>query len=151
MLLSSQGLLQLLLVFLVYHCDIIKTCLRIHWRLSTILKTSIKSVWSNVFWHVKVYIFSKFVQYTIHWDKTQMLKKFPSDKIDVTKNALSFISRAPTHHRFISNSQFLCELTPKVYISETECEIFRFQFRIIFIKVYFLFHKKHGHSGLKLS
>ena len=29
--------------------------LRIRWRLSTILKTSNKSVWSNAFWYVKVY------------------------------------------------------------------------------------------------
>ena len=28
-----------------------------------------------VFWYVKVYIFSKFIQYTTHWDKTQMLQK----------------------------------------------------------------------------
>ena len=28
-----------------------------------------------------------------------MLKKFTSDKINVTKNALFFLSRAPTHNR----------------------------------------------------
>ena len=27
------------------------------------------------FIYVKVYIFWKYIQYTIHWDKTQMLKK----------------------------------------------------------------------------
>ena len=59
--------------------------LRIHRRLSTILKTSNKNVWSSVFWYVKVYMFWKFIQYTIHWDKIQRLKKFPSDKINVTK------------------------------------------------------------------
>ena len=50
---------------------------RIHWRLSTILKTSNKSVWSNVFWYVKVYIFQKFIQYTTDWVKTQILKELP--------------------------------------------------------------------------
>ena len=54
--------------------------LRIHGRLLTILKISNKSVWSNVFWYVKEYIFWKCIQYTLHWDKIQMLKKFPSDK-----------------------------------------------------------------------
>ena len=49
--------------------------LRIHWRLSTVLKTSNKGVWSNVFWYVKVFIFWKCIQHTIHWDKTQMLKR----------------------------------------------------------------------------
>ena len=53
--------------------------LRIHWRFSRILKTSNKSTWSNVF------IFSKFIQYTMYWDTTQMLKIFPLDKINATK------------------------------------------------------------------
>ena len=59
--------------------------LRIHWRLSTILKASKKSIWSNVFWYVKVCIFWKCIQYTIHWDKTQMSRKFPSGKVNDTK------------------------------------------------------------------
>ena len=87
-------------------------------RLSIILNTSNKNVWSNVFWYIKVCIFWKCIQYTpvdtgrklnvhktfrsrpwrllnvlctfnlrpvstgtIHWDKTQILKKFPSSKI----------------------------------------------------------------------
>ena len=49
-------------------------------------KNKQKSVWSNVFWYVKVCIFWKCIQYTIYWDKTQMLKKFPSDKMKGTKN-----------------------------------------------------------------
>ena len=36
-----------------------------------------------------------------------MLKKFPLDKIDVIKNVLFFLSRAPTHHSFTFNTQFL--------------------------------------------
>ena len=32
-----------------------------------------------------------------------MLKKFPSDKIDSTKNALFFLSQAPTHHSYTLN------------------------------------------------
>ena len=39
-------------------------------------KNKQKRVWSNVFWYVKVCIFWKCIQYTIHWDKTQMLKNF---------------------------------------------------------------------------
>ena len=48
-----------------------------HWRHSTVLKTNNKSAWSNVFWYVKVCIFWKCIQCTIHWDKTQILKKRP--------------------------------------------------------------------------
>ena len=51
--------------------------LRIQWRLSTILKASSKTVWSNVFWYVKVCIFWRCIQYTIHWEKTKILKKVP--------------------------------------------------------------------------
>ena len=59
--------------------------LRIHWRLSMILKTSDKSEWSNVFRCVSVYIFWKFIQYSIHWDKVKMLEKIPSEKINIAK------------------------------------------------------------------
>ena len=51
--------------------------LRIYWRLSKILKTSNQSIWSNLFWYVKVCIFWKCIQYTVHSDKTQMLKTMP--------------------------------------------------------------------------
>ena len=50
--------------------------LRKQWRLLTILKNKQKSVWSNVFWYVKVRIFRKCIQYVIQWDKAQMLKRF---------------------------------------------------------------------------
>ena len=49
--------------------------LRIHWRLWTILKTSNKSTWSNIFWYAEVCILWKWIQYTIYWDKIQILKK----------------------------------------------------------------------------
>ena len=35
-----------------------------------------------------------------------MLNKFPSDKMNDTKNAHFFLSRAPTHHSFTFNSRF---------------------------------------------
>ena len=38
-------------------------------------KNKQKSVWSKVFWYIKACIFWKCIQYTIHWDKTQKLKK----------------------------------------------------------------------------
>ena len=110
--------------------------LRIHWKLSTILKTSNKSVWSNAFLYVKMHMFWKFIQYSIHWDKVQMTKKFPLNKTNVTKNAPFFLSRAPTHHSFAFNSWFLYELKRKVHISKTVYGIFHFRFRLFFIKIY---------------
>ena len=62
-----------------------------------------------------------------------MLKKFPSDKINGIKNALFFLSRAPT---FTVNLRFLYELKHEVRLSKTMCEIFHFRFRFVFIKVY---------------
>ena len=65
-----------------------------------------------------------------------MLKKFPSDKINGTKNALFFLSRTPTHHSFTFNLGFLNELKQKARLTKVVCGIFRFRFRFVFIKVY---------------
>ena len=75
----------------------------------------------------------------MHLDKTQILKKFPSNKINGTKNALSFLWRAPTHHSFTFNFLFLYELKHKVRLSKTVCGVFhfRFGFFLIFVQVYF--------------
>ena len=110
--------------------------LRILLRLSTILKSSNKSVWSNVFWYLKVCMLWKCIQYTIHWDKTEMLKEFSSNKINGTKNALFFLLRVLTHHSFTLNLWFLYQLKCKVCLSKNMCGIFHFRFRFVFIKVY---------------
>ena len=65
-----------------------------------------------------------------------MLKRILSDKINGTKNALFFLSRAPTHHSFTFNLRFLYELKHKVRLSKTMWAIFHFRFLSLFIKVY---------------
>ena len=106
-------------------------------KASNDFKNKQKSVWRNAFWYSKVCIFWKFIQYTIHGDETQMLKKkIPSGKINSTKNVLIFLSRAPTHHSFTFNLQFLYELKHKVRLSKT---VWDFPFSIPFI--YFYQHK----------
>ena len=102
--------------------------LKILWRLSTILKTSNKGIWSDVFWYVKVCIFCKCIQYTIHWDKIETLKK-NFGQTNSTKNALFFLLRAPTHHSFTFNLWFLYELKHKVRLSKT---VWDFPFSIPF-------------------
>ena len=92
-------------------------------------KNKQKSLWSNVFWYVTVYIFSKCIQHTIQWIKTQMLKKFPWDKISGRKNALFFLSRDPPHHSFIFNLRFWYELKHKVPLSKTVYRIFHFRLK----------------------
>ena len=114
-------------------CTRKKLLLRIHWRLSTILKTSKKSVWRNVFRYVKVCIFWKCTQYTILWDKTH---KFPLSKINGTKYVLFFLSRAPVHHNFTFNLQFLYEPKHKICLFKTTFGIFHFRLRFAFITAY---------------
>ena len=116
--------------------------LRIHWRLYTISKLSNKSIWSHVFWYVKVYIFWKFIKYIIHWDKTQTLEQFPSDKINVAKNALLFLLRAPTHHSFTFNLLLLYELKHMVHLSKTVCRILHFRFYLVFMKFHIFVQQK---------
>ena len=71
-----------------------------------------------------------------------MLKKFPSLKVNSTKNALFFLSRASTHHSFTFNLQFLYELKHMVYLSKSVCGIFRFRFRLAFIELYIFVQQK---------
>ena len=124
----------------VYHFTV---PLRIHWRLSTILKRSSKSVWSNVFWLVKVYIFWNFIQYTIHWDKTQMLKTISFGQNKRYKNTLFFfLSKAPTYHSFTFDLQFLYELKHMVLSQKTVSWIFHFRFCLVFIKLYMFVQQK---------
>ena len=99
-------------------------------------KNILSLVWSNVFWYVKVCIFWKCIQYTIHCDTMQMLRKFPPDKINCTKDVLFFILRAPNHHIFTFNLWFLFKLNHKVCLPKTVCGIFQFRFCLVFIKVY---------------
>ena len=73
-----------------------------------------------------------------------MVKRFSSEKINGTKNAFSFLSRAPTQ-------RFLYELEQKVRLSETKCGIFHFRSHFLIIKVYILFSKMQGFFDFKTS
>ena len=115
-----------------------------------IWKRSNESVWSYVFWYVKVSIFWKCIQYTIHWDKTKMFKKFLSDKINLTKGAFFFLSWAPTRDSFTFNSQFLYQLKQMAHFSKTvsvsKTVFHSVSFLLNFI---FLFNKKNGLFDVK--
>ena len=81
-----------------------------------------------------------------------MLKEFSSDKISGTKNALFFISRAPTHHSFTFNLRFFYELKQKVRLSENARGIFHFRLCFVFIEIYiFLFNKMRELFDFKTS
>ena len=78
-----------------------------------------------------------------------MLKKFPSGKINVTKNAILFLSQTLAHHSFTLNSQFFHRLKHMIHPTKTVREIFHFRFRLAFIKVLYLFNKKYDLFTLK--
>ena len=80
---------------------------------------------------------------TIHLDKTQMFKKFPSDKLNGIKTALFFLSRDQTHYSFTFNLRSLYELKHKVRLTKTMCGIFHFRFIFVLIKVY-IFVQQNG-------
>ena len=63
-----------------------------------------------------------------------MLTKFHSDKINVTNNALFFLSRDSTHHSFTFNSKFLYKLKHIVHLCTTVRGISHFRFRLVFNK-----------------
>ena len=78
-----------------------------------------------------------------------VLKKFPSDTINGTKNALFFLLRAPTHHSVASNLRFLYELKHKVRLAKTMSRIFCFQFLFVFIEVYIFVQQNTSTLTLK--
>ena len=65
-----------------------------------------------------------------------MLKKFPWDKINGTKNVLIFLLRIPAYHSFTFSLRFLYELKDKNLLPKTVRGIFGFRFRLVFIKAY---------------
>ena len=120
----------------------------IHWRLSSILKTSSKRVWGNVLWYRKVNILWKFIQYTIYCDKTNTKEISLGQNKHYKKNALIFLLRAPTHHSLTFNSQFFYELKHKFHLSKTVWD-FPFSIPSRFYWFIFLFKKSVNSLNLK--
>ena len=76
------------------------------------------------------YVYSESVFNTLYIKLKQMLKEFPSDKIDGTKNTLFFLWRGPAHYSFTFNLRFLYELKHNVRFSKT---VWDFPFSILFL------------------
>ena len=81
--------------------------------------------WSNQFQQIR-----KVFQNTKYIVIKHNVKRFPSDKINITKTAV-FLSNLSNF-----NLQFLYQLMHMVYLSKTVCGIFHFQFCFIFIEIY---------------
>ena len=87
---------------------------------------------------VKVHIFWKFIQYTTHWHKIQMLQKFQS-----LQKIHSFSFRELQLISFTSDSPFLYELKHKGRLSKNVSGTFHFRFCFVFIKVYIFLPQKN--------
>ena len=125
--------------------------LRINWRLLTILKTSSKYVWSIIFWYEKVHIFSKYIQYTIHWGKMENFEKFSSNKISSKKmpSFIFFEFKLITVLLLVCNSYMNWStrfVSLKQYLGFSVFDSLSFLLNFIF-----LFKKLHGLFGFKTS
>ena len=72
-----------------------------------------------------------------------MLEQFQSEKINISKNAIFFLSQDATHHNLIFNSQFLYELKHIVRLSK-RLLYSHFRSRFVLLKFTYLFSKMHG-------
>ena len=84
-------------------------------------------------WYVKVCIFWNCIQYTIHWDKTN-IKKFGQNKRHKKCRHFSFASSNSSDFTFIL--RFLYELKHKVGLSNHLSGISHFWFNFVTIKGY---------------
>ena len=102
-------------------------------------KNKQKSVWSNVFWYVKV------CKYTIHWDKTKMFKKISfGQNRQYKKRPLVFFRklRPITVLYLICDSYMSWSLR---FVSLKVCLGFSiFDSVSLLLKFIFLFNKIHG-------
>ena len=95
-----------------------------------------KSVWSTVFWHVKVWIFRKYIQYTMHWVKVQIFKKISLTKSTIQKIPSFFFRELQliTVLLLICDSYMSCSTRFVSLKLRVGFSIFHFHFG--FIKVY---------------
>ena len=102
-------------------------------KISMDFKNKQRKCMKQYFLKWKSILFWNCIQYNIHWDKIQMLKKFPSDKIKSTKNALCFLLQAPTHQSFFLFCDSYMSYRTR-FVSLKLCVVFS-----IFDSVWFLF------------
>ena len=112
------------------------------------VKNKQKSVWSNVFWYIKVCTFWKCIQYTIHWDKTQMLKNicFGQNKRNKKCLLFSFASSNSSQFFFLICDSYMSWSTR--FVSLKLCAGFSIFDSVLFLlKFIFLFNEMHVYSA----
>ena len=109
------------------------------------LKTRNKSEWSNVFFDMKKLAYFESLSSTLYiGDKTQMFKKFPSKKINVTKNAFFYFTSS-------NSSQFYLQSAVLIRAEAHGSSLKLCVGFSIFDSVLLLFHKKRRLDNFKMS
>ena len=98
-----------------------------------------------------MYVYSKSVFDTQHIELNTYLKKSPSDKINGTKDALFFLSRAPTHLSFLLNCDFYMSLNIRFGSLKLCVGFSTFNSVPSLSKFIFLFNKMHEFFDFKTS
>ena len=75
-------------------------------------------------------------------DKKKMLKKFLSDQINDTKNAIIFLLQVLIHHIFTFKLRLLYEMKQKVRLSKTVCVRFSIFESVLFLLIFLIFSTK---------
>ena len=114
-------------------------------------KSKQRSVWSNVFWYVKLCIFWNCIQYTIYWNKRQKVKNIFFGQNKRYKKLLFFFRE----HKFITVLLLICDSYVSWSTMFVSLEL-RVGFSILdsilfLLKLIFLFNKKHGFFDFKTS
>ena len=112
--------------------NLIKLTLRKHWRLLTLKNKQQNCM--NVFWYIKVYIFWKLIHYIIHWDKTQMLKKFLWQNTRYKSCIIFSFASSNSSVLFLIRSSYTTWIKHMVHLSKTVCGSLHFRFHLVFIK-----------------
>ena len=120
--------------FLRIWSHLLKKSLRIHWKLSRILKIS-KQVYEKMFFdiYISMYILKAYsIHYTLRQNTNVKESSFGQNKRYKKWCLFSFTSSSSS--QFYFNLWFLYELKLKVCLSKTIGGIFHFRFRFVFIK-----------------
>ena len=130
-----------------------KYYLRTHWKLLKILKTNKKTHEVLSFDMQKyIYIFWKFIQCPIHWDKVQTLQKISYDNINVTKmHPFFFREFWLITVLFLIHNSCMNWSTRVVLVLAQGLWEFPISIPSFFIKVYVFVKKQHGLCVLILS
>ena len=77
-------------------------------------KNKEKSPSRNIFWYVKVCIFWKLIQYTVHWDKIKMLKKMSSKFLQESSSIINVWQNSKWDKVFMGKVNFFKDCLPQI-------------------------------------